>query len=189
MSDPWNNWFHCCGSTYGAWLRGDPRGWRARHHREHVDGDYKNPPPKGKYDKLYQYSKKLMKRKRIELTPEQREIACRLMVEALQFHNVQLIDLCVSKKHWHSLARFCPIDQVRIWKRDPRHLMGIAKKHSARVMSDKEIVEREGVWAARCKVLPIEDRQHQLNVAKYIPDHAKKGAAVYSILMKCDKAK
>src|SRR4051794_17420788 len=99
MADPWNNWFHCCGSTYGAWLRGDPRGWRARHHREHVDGDYKNPPPKGKYDRLYEYSKKLMKRERVELTPEQREHACRLMAEALQFHHVELIDLCVGKKH------------------------------------------------------------------------------------------
>ena len=38
----WNHWYHCTAHTYGTWLRGDPRGWRARHHREHVDGDYRN---------------------------------------------------------------------------------------------------------------------------------------------------
>ena len=59
---PWNDWYHTTAHTYGTWLRGDARGWRARHHREHVDGDYRNPPPKGKYDALYQYSKSLMKR-------------------------------------------------------------------------------------------------------------------------------
>ena len=40
---PWNDWYHCTTHTYGSWLRGDRRGWRARHHREHVQGDYKNP--------------------------------------------------------------------------------------------------------------------------------------------------
>ena len=67
----WNNWLHCTGSTYGTWLRGDPRGWRSRD-REHVDGDYKRPPPKGKYDELHEQSKRLMKRARVVLNPEQR---------------------------------------------------------------------------------------------------------------------
>ena len=74
--NPWNNWVHCCGSTYGTWVRGDPRGWRARHHREHVDGDYKNPPPPGKYKHEQARSKKLLKRQRVVLTPAQREAAC-----------------------------------------------------------------------------------------------------------------
>jgi hypothetical protein len=45
MGKAWNDWYHVVVHVYGSWLRGDPRGWRARHHREHVDGDYKNPPP------------------------------------------------------------------------------------------------------------------------------------------------
>jgi hypothetical protein len=48
----WNSWHHCTGSTYGAWLRGDPPGWRSKQHREHVDGDYKRPPPAGRYKEL-----------------------------------------------------------------------------------------------------------------------------------------
>jgi hypothetical protein len=42
-------WHHVVLTTYGAWLYGDVRGFRTRHHREHVDGDYKNPPPAEKY--------------------------------------------------------------------------------------------------------------------------------------------
>ena len=35
----WRGWYHVTGGTYGSWLPGDPRGWRARGRREHVDGD------------------------------------------------------------------------------------------------------------------------------------------------------
>ena len=41
-------WFHVTAHTYGAWLAGDARGFRTRHHREHVEGDYKHPPPAGR---------------------------------------------------------------------------------------------------------------------------------------------
>jgi hypothetical protein len=33
-------WYHVIISTYGGWLHGDPRGFRTRHHRAHVEGDY-----------------------------------------------------------------------------------------------------------------------------------------------------
>jgi hypothetical protein len=36
-------WYHIIETTYGAWLYGDQRGFRTRHHREHVDGDDKRP--------------------------------------------------------------------------------------------------------------------------------------------------
>ena len=45
MPQPWQSWYHCNGTFKGNWLRGDERGWRSRNHREHVEGDYKNPPP------------------------------------------------------------------------------------------------------------------------------------------------
>lgn len=44
---PWNDWCHCMGHTYGTWLPGDPCSFRTRHHRQHIEGDYRNPPPKG----------------------------------------------------------------------------------------------------------------------------------------------
>src|SRR3954469_8997801 len=68
---PWNNWYHCTTHTYGTWLRGDPRGWRARHHREHVIGDYKNPPPRGMYEKIFARSKSLMKRDAVRINRDE----------------------------------------------------------------------------------------------------------------------
>src|SRR5438132_1090306 len=81
----WNGWYHCTASTYGTWLRGDPRGWRARHHREHVLGDYRSPPPKGMYGKLHERSKKLMKRGEVHIVdPRIRQIVVDEFVKRLQ---------------------------------------------------------------------------------------------------------
>ena len=195
----WRNWFHCSGSTYGTWLRGDPRGWRARHHREHVNGDYKNPPPPGTYDGLHEHSKRLMERGEVFLEPLHRVTACRAMAQTLLFHEIELIDLSVSAAHYHLLARFTPVGQERgpgiripglpedkridtyeILKRVARHYVGIAKKNSARTLSDAGLVTAGGVWAARGSIKPIKDRRHQLNVARYIRGHGPEGAAVWS---------
>ena len=60
-------WFHFMTSTYGSWLYGDPRGFRTRHHREHVDGDYKNPPPLGLYSQQFERSIKSLKQPVVRL--------------------------------------------------------------------------------------------------------------------------
>ncbi len=73
---PWNNWFHRIGSAYGPWLPGDSRGWRSRHHREHVDGDCKNPPPPGMYDGLHEVARRNMDRCEIVPARDQRAPAC-----------------------------------------------------------------------------------------------------------------
>lgn len=72
---PWNDWYHCMGHTYGTWLPGDPRSFRTRHHREHIVGDYKNPPPPGMYDKRHAKAKSLMTRPAVFLSDEQRAAA------------------------------------------------------------------------------------------------------------------
>src|SRR2546421_12413905 len=123
----WNGWYHCTGSTYGAWVRGDGRGWRSRKHREHVMGDYRNPPPKGKYDALSKRSLQLMRRERVVLAPEQREFACGAMVDALIEREVEVIALCVGAKHWHGLLRFRDPVKHRGVNRDANVLIGQAK--------------------------------------------------------------
>ena len=191
---PWMNWMHCTGSTYGAWLRGDPRGWRARDHREHVEGDYRNPPPKGAYDELFERSKQSMKRPGVVLSWEARVVACRTMVEALNYHEVQVAELIVGGRHWHALARFFPLSEDA-WRsiemqclsknREPRHLMGIAKKESARALSKLGLVEPGGVWARGCGRRYVKNEGHfNYLVEKYLPDHARRGAAVYSLLFR-----
>lgn len=171
MSDgPWNDWYHVTASTYGTWLRGDPRGWRSRHHREHVDGDYKDPPPKGKYDKLHEYSKRLMKRDPVRIRKELRHIVVDEMVSRLRQEGIEVILACFDDHHWHGLARF-PDHNVR-------HYVGLAKKHTSHLLRQLDLMPPGGIWAKRCKPIPISSRFHQLKVVSYILKHEKRGAAI-----------
>jgi hypothetical protein len=77
-------WFHIILTAYGAWLYRDPRGFRTRHHREHVEGDYKNPPPHGKYADREARSRKLLKQEPVEWTPAWREIIGQAVIARLQ---------------------------------------------------------------------------------------------------------
>lgn len=177
----WRGWYHCTGCTYGTWLPGDPRGYRTRHHRHHVNGDYKHPPPAGTDQQLFNRSQRLMKRAKVILTPEQRHIACQAFAQALIFHRVELIELCIGAKHWHGLMRF-PFNQDH--SPSARRLIGLAKKHSARVLSDSGLTLQGGLWAARCRTRPVTDRAHQLNIVRYIRRHSTSGAAIWSTISK-----
>ena len=128
MNVPWNNWSHCNGNTYGTRLRGDPRGFRERHHRIHVAGDYRHPPPQGRYDRLQARSQKLMKRAPIHLNPEQRAIALRAMVEKLQQDQIEVIAVAVDDHHFHVLAR--------VPDHRPKHWIGRAKMNASFILSD-----------------------------------------------------
>ena len=57
MPKPEMIWRHVVISTHGNWLPGDPRGFRTRHHLEHVEGDYRNPPTPGIYDHRFDQTK------------------------------------------------------------------------------------------------------------------------------------
>jgi hypothetical protein len=158
------------GHTYGTWLPGDPRGFRTRHHREHIEGDYRHPPPKGKYAARYEDAKRLMKRDPVYLTIEQRRLVVRLLVESLHRRNFDVATACVTDVHFHILARFPD--------HNPRHWIGIAKKESSHFAKQEGLGAEGGLWAVRTKSLPVNDRAHQLNAAKYIFDHRSEGGVV-----------
>src|SRR5438093_6803654 len=94
-------WCHVIVTTYGAWLYGDPRGFRTRHHREHVEGDYKNPPPPGTYDDKFQRSKESLKQPRVILTPKWRKEVGIALRDKLLLLGAQLLRLSVSGQHVH----------------------------------------------------------------------------------------
>jgi hypothetical protein len=166
----WNGWYHIDGHTYGTWLRGDPRGWRARHHREHVEGDYRHPPPAGTYDHLYRLSKQLMKARPVFLNVTQRREAALAIVSMLQHIDIQVIAVSVDAMHYHILAKL-PDANV--------HLpVGRAKKHAAFVLKDAG--HQGKAWAVRCRPLPVKDRSHQVNVFNYILSHREEGAFVWT---------
>ena len=64
---PGFHWYHLLATTYGAWLYGDARGFRTRHHREHVEGDYKQPPPAGKYAAREQHSREELRHNKVTI--------------------------------------------------------------------------------------------------------------------------
>jgi hypothetical protein len=194
MKRGWNDWYHVNGNTYGTWLRGDAWGWRARHHREHVEGDYRNPPPKGMYERLLRYSKDLMERAPVRLSAAARRIACDEFVASLQRHGIEVVCACIDDHHFHALARLVlprPTDSDP-WastrtRNDPlyayiRHIVGIAKKDASRSVSDAGLAPQGGIWGKRFKITEIEDRRHQVAVARYILRHGGKGAEVWRML-------
>jgi hypothetical protein len=163
-------WFHCTTHTYGAWLYGVPRGFRTRHHREHVEGDYKNPPPAGKHQLQLDRSKRLMTQPPVVLPRELRPVVGGAMVDRLGQCGAQVLALSCSGQHVHLLAKM-PGGEV------PRQWVGRAKMHTTFVLRGHGWVGE--LWAVRSKVIPVRDRRHQLNVFHYILDHAAEGAWVW----------
>ncbi|MHB1157037.1 MAG: hypothetical protein ACYC26_09370 [Phycisphaerales bacterium] len=200
---PWEGWYHCIGGTYGSWLLGDDRGSRTRHHRQHIEGDYRNPPPEGKYDYLRRRSEEAMKRPPVIFSVEAREPACRIMGEALLFYGAEVVDLCVSAYHRHALVKFdgCKVTLPRQSPRTPvrgsrpvsayeinpvpRLVLGKVRSWTTRQLKAGGFFEdvAGGLWAKRPKIQPIESRDHWQYVGgRYIPDHVAEGAAVWSML-------
>ena len=107
MDGAWGDWYHCTAHTYGAWLPGSELGHRERHHREHVEGDYRHRPAESDREQL-ERSRRLMKRGVVWLPMEARREACRLIAEALRYHKVEFAELVVTAMHLHLLARFPP---------------------------------------------------------------------------------
>jgi len=174
----WNGWYHVTGNTYGTWLRGDRRGWRTRWHREHVDGDYKNPPPAGTFEDLEDRSRNLLKQAPVYLNARRREIAGRAMVEKLIEIGMEVLAVSLDSHHYHLLAMFHD-DEVR----GP---VGRAKKNASHALTRCGLAGT--VWARKCRALPISDRRHQLNSFRYIVEHTKRGAWVWTFREQLDRS-
>jgi hypothetical protein len=169
---PWNDWYHVVSHVYGSWLRGDPRGWRVVNHREHIDGDYKNPPPAGKYERVYRRSISIMKRDAVLIAPDLRQVVVSSVAEKLSALGIEVLIASVDAKHLHLLARFRD-HEPEIW-------LGRAKKHASHALRQAALRTQDGgLWARRSRAEPIRDRAHQLNVFRYILWHAQSGAAIW----------
>lgn len=171
MSAP-QQWYHLIASAYGAWLYGDSRGFRTRHHREHVEGDYKNPPPPGTYAAMERRSRASLKQPPVLFPSEFREVVGYALLEKLESQGALVACVAVGGRHVHVLARM-PFGKPRTW-------MGVAKRHAWFVLRERGWKEK--LWGKRGKALPVRDRAHQLNVYRYIMNHAKQGAWVWTML-------
>lgn len=172
---PWNHWFHCTCNTFGTWLPGDPRGWRERHHRQHVNGDYRSPPPKGTGDKLLAQSRRAMTRPPLHLGKPYRATVLRTVVDCLLNDGIEILVAALDDHHLHVLGQFP--------KHDPRARLGWAKfAATKRVKAEGGLAHLPlgvGIWGKRSKALPITDRPHLVNTVNYIAGHARRGAEIY----------
>jgi hypothetical protein len=175
MSHPWNEWYHIMCHTYGTWLPGDAKGFRARHHRRHVDGDYKSPPPAGIFDGLHRASQNLMKRDAVQLSVAQRTRAVVEIVRSFAKWKIELKIVGIDAIHMHVLAR--------VPDHNPRHWMGLAKKESSAYMKRDGLAPVGGLWAVRSECLPVEDARHFDNVDDYIRDHEEYGAVIWPTII------
>jgi len=166
----WNGWYHVNGNTYGIWLPGDPRGWREKGHKKHVDGDYKDPPPAGSGDALHAHARRELRQPPVKLDPAQRQRAGRALVDMLRLQEVRVLALSLDEIHFHVLGKF-PDARVR-----PR--VGRAKKHATFCL--RTVGACGTIWQRSSSVHPIEDRSHQRNVFEYIVDHRRRGAWVWT---------
>jgi hypothetical protein len=166
-------WYHLIASTYGAWLYGDDRGFRTRHHREHVEGDYKNPPPAGMYSDRERRSRESLKRPPVVFSIEQRTLVGAALRNKLQKLGALVLCVSVSGQHAHILAKL-PAGKARAW-------LGKAKCHAWFELRDQCIWVGQ-MWGKRGKELEVRDRAHQLNVYRYILRHLTEGAWVWDMM-------
>jgi len=191
----WRGWYRGGGCTYGTWLRGDPRGFRTFRHREHVEGDYRNPPPPpeaGVWAPVFERSKRTMRWPAVELSAAARDILCRALVDQLRALEVEVIALAVAVNHFHLLARYPLLDAETLRTfgksilrdgRDPapRHLLGLARREASWKLAEAGLKGESPVWGVRPRFEPVRGRGHQVNTAGYIKGHVQVGAAVWCL--------
>jgi SAM-dependent methyltransferase len=168
------HWHHVTFHTYGAWLDGDDRGFRTRHHREHVEGDYKNPPPDGQYAWRKERSERQLKQPPVSIPGQLRQPIGELLRDRLIALGVEVLCLSVGATHVHGL--------LKIESAAARELLGQAKKHAT--FESRALGWKGKLWAVRGRELRIRDRHHQENAYHYILRHAQEGAWVWIALGK-----
>lgn len=166
---PKRSWFHLILTCYGNWLPGDPRGFRTRHHKQHIEGDYKNPPPKGLYEELHRSSKKSMMQTKVVLSSGHQIMVGDAFLETFKFLNTSVLAIAVHATHVHLQVQFDP-KQVRID-------CGKAKKNAWYRLREQGWQGK--LWAKRGKYQPIQDYQHQKNTYAYILKHSQENAWVW----------
>jgi len=191
MGQAWRGWFHVVGSTYGAWLPGDERGFRTRHHREHVQGDYKNRPT-GSREHLHEHARASMKGDAVVFPREVRSAVSDYLIEALDHHNIEFAALCVAATHFHVLIRFPPsppppgggtVGGGNVGGANLKVVVGRLKSWVTYRMKQDHAdavppAGAGGLWGKGMKVVPINDEGHFGAVRGYIGKHQGQGAEV-----------
>ncbi|MDB5327734.1 MAG: hypothetical protein JWM57_3303 [Phycisphaerales bacterium] len=163
-------WWHVMWHTYGAWLPGDPRGFRNKDHRIHSSGDYKKPPPIGEHAGLHQYAKRVSRAEVVLNTSKSRQTALESILAVCDQSASLPVAIAVCRVHVHLLAEM-PIGKPALDKIITR----LKTKSSASIRDDFP----GRAWARGDKRVMKRDRRSQLVCLRYVLDHAKQGAATW----------
>jgi len=163
------NWFHVVLTTYGAWLPGDDRGFRTRHHRLHVDGDYKYPPKPGKFQGLKKSAQASLKHDAVSLTVPQRQAVGEAVREKATVCGAEIACIAVAATHTHLLIG----SDANL----TRKTAGAIKRHTWFTLRNEGWNRK--LWAKGGKYVPVETRSHWDNVFAYILRHESEGAYVW----------
>lgn len=162
------SWHHAILTTYGAWLHGDARGFRTRHQREHIEGDYKTPPPVGKYVRRERRSRESLVQDPVVVPQKMRRPIGESLQEKIARLGGWVLCLAVSGQHVHMLVKLPP--------KSARRWIGQAKKHTTFLMRERGWQGK--LWGVRAKVILVRSRHQQVNTYRYILRHAREGAWV-----------
>jgi hypothetical protein len=171
-------WFHVILTTYGAWLPGDPRGFRTRDHRDHVEGDYKSPPPRGIYEGLHRSAKRSQTDPTMTFHQTEKKQVAEWLWDRLTGLGGQMAIVAVAARHAHLLSKMPP--------KSTREWIAACKRHVTFNFKDHGINRK--IWAQGAKFVPIKDWPHQLNVFRYIARHVDEGAYVRRYIKPCGPA-
>jgi len=153
--------YHITWGTYGSWLPGDPRGFRTRGHRQHVEGDHRHPPLPGQYEGLHAHARGLLKKPPVTLADGLWETVGRRCLEQFAKERFDVFAISVGGQHVH-VAAVCSREGLK-------EAVGRAKKVSSHAV---RATMPGRLWASGCRPAAIRDREHWQNVLGYILDHA-----------------
>lgn len=159
-------WWHLILTARGAWLHGDPRGFRSRGHRIHSSGDYKNPPPRGEHAGLHEWHR-ARSGPGVSFPVDVREMIGRAILLKCRKAERRVLAIAVAPAHAHLLV------ELSRGRQAAEAFCGRLKQASSHAVRDRL---PGSVWAGGGKPVDIEDRSHHRRVFDYILAHSSHGA-------------
>ncbi|MGH7180336.1 MAG: hypothetical protein ACREJC_23355 [Tepidisphaeraceae bacterium] len=171
MPAPGNRWWHVMFSTHCAWLPGDERGFRSKHHRIHSSGDYKSPPPATEHAGLRLYHESRHPQT-VRIPSALRRNVAKWIAQVLEQLGQRVLIVSVSEKHAHLLAEL-PSDLKEF-----NRVVGMCKSKSSRAI--KSTLPGQ-IWARKDKHILVRDRAQRKSVYLYLRDKQGRSAASWHL--------
>jgi len=167
--------WHVTWTTYGAWLPGDPRGFRTWRGHEAIPPTARYAASQQEHYKAEDYAERHQHVREqcptsVSLNSTQRRVALDVFQQEVQNISMDCLALAVASQHVHLLAVFGhqPIRQF---------VARLKAKVSQRLHREFEQAPR--LWAKGCHMQSKNRPSEVATTIRYIADHVHEGAAVW----------